>query len=83
MHWLGRGTVLCRDVATLVDMLFIGWTEDEAYACRLAVIVPNDSEVTDYAPISHSLEYVTFSRRFYSVYLLTNLEYWWKKIPCE
>lgn len=76
----GRGAVLCSDVATQVDMLFIRCTEEGAYASRLALIVLNGSELADSAPTTDRLAYAAFLRPFDSLHPMTNLAYWWKEL---
>lgn len=47
------------------------------------MIMQNGSEMTEAAPVTHSLEYVMSPRRFDSLHLLTNFEYWWNEIQFE
>lgn len=75
MHQDGRSAVLSHDVVTYVYMRFIRFTEEEAYAIRLVLIVRNGSELTDAVLNFQSLVYVAIARHVDSHHLLTNLEY--------
>lgn len=80
IHWGGIGATLRRDVAAYVDMPFIRWPEKKNYESSLAQIVRNDSESTDAAPVTPSLEYITFPSPYDLLHLLTNFERWWMEI---
>lgn len=55
MQWAGHGAVLCRDVATYMDMPFFLRTEEETYASRLALIGQRNSDLANTAPANHIL----------------------------
>lgn len=61
MYWSSRSAFLHRNVATSVDMLFTCCTEVDAYACRLALAVQNNSGSANNAPLVHCFS-MTVSR---------------------
>lgn len=54
MHWRGLGTVMRPDVATYVYISVISFTEEEAYASRLVLLIRNSAKLTNAAPITYS-----------------------------
>lgn len=76
MHRGDRGAFLRSEAVTYVDVPLTRFLGEKSYASRLALIVQTGWELNDAAPTTHSLEYVSFPRPFYSPRLLTNFEYW-------
>lgn len=83
MHWGSRGALQHRDVATYIHTKSIHCTERGAFANPLALITRNSSELTDTAPITHSLEYVAFPRPCNSPYSLITFENGCREIQFE
>lgn len=55
MHWTWRSAVLHRSMATYAGMPFNRGIAKKAYACRLALIVQNDSDLIDSSIVAHTL----------------------------
>lgn len=71
---VGLGAAYHCDNAIYVDMLFIHWTEEEVYERPLATIFRGNLDQGDDAPVTHSLDYVTFRPLYVTLLFLTNFD---------
>lgn len=79
-RWGSFGSVLCYNENTCVDSPFIHCTGEKFYKNRLVQVVQSTLRLGNNAAITHSLEYGAFSRHYDTLYILTNFEYWLKKL---
>lgn len=83
LHWGGRATVLRCDEVSYADILFIRCSEEETHTRRLSSVSHNNSDVADAAHIIHSLHFVTCSRPYGNLRLVTNPDYSFMEIMFE
>lgn len=68
MHCGGRGDVLWCGKSIYVVMLLNQFTGEELYARRVAAIFWDDLSLADDVPVTHSLDYVDFTRPFHTLH---------------